>query len=88
MFRSSSVGSVTRPSYWICEWEDECSAFAEGARWLYGSECHVKTYRMWIPESISKDDTDSIERYICGHLDDPDAYLKETSDMRGLWPCR
>ena len=63
----------TREGYWIHEWDEECSSLTPGAHWK--SEYHAVTVRMWIPNSITDDD--SVDAYIEQHCDDLDAYVHD-----------
>lgn len=69
--------TISRPGYWIYEWEEECSHFTPGAHWV-GTEYLAVTCRMWIPDSVASDD--DVERYVEQHSDDPDAWVNGDAD--------
>lgn len=50
--------------YWLYEWEDETSQFDPAGRWAPGSECYFRTYRMWVPNCIGKNNQERLDEYI------------------------
>lgn len=66
------MGKHRKQGRWLLEWRDETSMFDPKAEWQGGSECYIRTFRAWIPNSISRNDDDAIQSYLENH---PGAYV-------------
>ena len=62
----------TKDGYWLYEWEEETSMFDPVGKWVGGNDYYTRTYKMWIPNSITEDE--DIDKYIEQHSDDPEAW--------------
>jgi hypothetical protein len=60
--------------YWLHEFEDETSMYDPKGRWLGGCEYYVCTCKIWVPDSIGKDDEDKINEYIEAQQGIPDMW--------------
>lgn len=65
----------TREGYWIYEWYEECSSLTPNASWRPGGEYYAVKCRMWIPNSISGEDYDELDRYIEEHDDHEESWV-------------
>ena len=52
-------------------WDEECSGYTPGARWVYGSEYYVVTRSAWVPAYIVE-------------LGEEEAYLGDLEDIAWL----
>lgn len=50
--------------HWLCEYEDETSQFDPEGYWCYGTECFMRKYSVWIPNTINPDDDESVKAFI------------------------
>lgn len=57
---------------WLLEFFDETSQFDPHGIWQGGSECYMRCYKAWIPNSISKSDEAAQMDYLEKH---PTAYV-------------
>ena len=44
-----------RPGYRLHEYTDETSMFDPAGRWQGGTECYVRTYRVWLPLGLKSE---------------------------------
>ena len=50
--------------YWLYVWEDETSQFDPEGYWIYGCECYMRTYEVWIPNWIEEGDKKAIDDFL------------------------
>jgi len=62
----------TMQGRWLLEWWDETSMYDPEGVWQGGSECYMRFYRAWIPNSIKRHDVDEQMNYLETH---PQAYV-------------
>lgn len=67
------MGKHKKQGHWLMEWRDETSMYDPLAQWAPGSDCYMRDFKAWIPNSISRDDDDAIQSYLEAH---PRAYVR------------
>ena len=72
--------------YWIYESWEETSQFDRNPtkRWNYGGDFYESLQKVYIPDSIAKDDMDSIDTYIEDNLENDILYGLDIKHKLGV----
>lgn len=60
---NAPMDAKKKKGFWIYEWKDETSRFDLKGEWQAGTECYMRTYRIYVPVSI-KPGSVALEEYV------------------------